>query len=312
MTFGLGSRKNSVISLGRANLEQKAAVSVTINQACPPLLEPAGPQNEGQTFRHLPHSLLSTLVEVITTGGARCRPTMRRCGPAAPAGTAWAGVGPAPLPPPLPVQPSPPPLRGLSVSTAWRTLAAWLEEASVSEVPGPPRRHTATSGPSKQTRRSPSCLLPPHSLCTLLAPCSRATLCPGEIVAPSPWNCLTCCKCHRTRRCRPTTCCPLWSSMPTRGRRASLEGWLSAEAVGSSAWVASGTCTKTVMERLRCLSCSSPVPDTLTNKRRFTWRLTSSPRSTPASRTRRTWTTISTMYVHFHRMWEELGKSLGS
>ena len=251
MTFALGSRKNSVISLGRANLEQKAAVSVTINQALPPLLEP-----------NLPHSLPSTLVEVTTTGGARCRPTLRRCGLAAPAGTAWAGVGPAPLPPPPPVQPAPPPLRGLSMSAAWRTLA-WLEEASVSEVPGPPRRHIATSGPSKQMKRSPSCPLPPHSLCALLALCSRATLRPGEIAAPSPWNCLTCCRCRRTHRCRPTTCCPLWRSMPTRGRRASLEGWRSAEAV---AW---GTFTKTVMERLRCPSCSSPVPDTLTNQQKF-------------------------------------------
>lgn len=178
-----------------------------------------------------------------------------------------------------------------------------MEEASVSEVPGPPHHHTATSGPSKQTRSSPSCLLLPRSLCTLLVLCSRATLCPGEIAAPSPWNCLTCCKCQRTGRCRPTTCCPLWHSMPTRGRRVSLEGWLSAEVVGSSAWAASGTCTKTVMERLLCLSCSSPVPDPLPNKRKFwshrvTWRLTFSPKSTPASKTKRTWTMISTMYVH--------------
>lgn len=203
------------------------------------------------------------------------------------------------------------------MSMAWQILAAWLEEASVSEVPGPPHRHTTTSGPSKQTRRSPSCLLLLRSLCTLLALCSRATLCPGEIAVPSPWNCLTCCKCHRTRRCRLTTCCPLWRSIPTRGRRASLEGWLSAETVGWSAWAASGTCTKTVMGRLRCLSCSRLVPDTRTNKQKFwsrrvTWRLTSSPRSTPASKTRRTWTTISTMYVHFKCTWGELGRSLSS
>lgn len=201
------------------------------------------------------------------------------------------------------------------MSMAWRTLAGWLEEASVSEVPGPPHRRTATSDPSKQTRRSPSCLLPPHSLCTLLALCSRATLCPEEIAAPYPWNCLTFCKYRRTHL---TTCCPLWRSMPTIGRRASPEGWLSAEAVGSSASAAaSGTCTKTVTERLRCLSCSSPVPDTPTNRRKLwsrrgTWQLTSSPRSTPASKTRKTWTTILTMYVHFHCMQEELGKSFSS
>lgn len=135
-----------------------------------------------------PHSLsvCSFQVEVTTTGVARVPPTLRPCGPVAPAGTAWedAGLSPPRLPPL--VRPSPPPLHGPSMATAWGVLAAWLEGVFVSGVLVPPRPRGATSTMSSKMRRSLSYLLPLFLFtpCTFLTLCSRDSLYPGGTAGP--------------------------------------------------------------------------------------------------------------------------------
>lgn len=126
-------------------------------------------------------SLPSTQVGVTTTGAAHCPPTIRPCGPVAPAGTAWAAVGPAPPPRPPPARPSPPPPPGLSTATAWALWAGWSEGAFASGVPAPLRLLTATSPISTRTRKSLSSLplSPLHNPSTLPTLCSRDILCPG-------------------------------------------------------------------------------------------------------------------------------------
>eukprot|EP00066_Takifugu_rubripes_P012893 XP_011602159.1 PREDICTED: LOW QUALITY PROTEIN: voltage-dependent T-type calcium channel subunit alpha-1I [Takifugu rubripes] len=146
MTFALGSRKNSVISLGRANLEQKAVYP--------------GYHNWGRPLPPHPQALWARRSSWNSLG--RCRPCSSSSPSASPAFT------PRPF-----------------------------YEYGLADLGG-------VVGGSLQ-----------------------------EIAAPSPWNCLIYYKCPHTWHRHPATCCPLWRSMFTKGRRASLEGWHSAAAVGS-------------------------------------------------------------------------------
>lgn len=155
---------------------------------------------------------LSIQVEVTTTGAAHCLPTIRPCGPVAPAGTAWEDAAPAPPRLPPLVRASPPPLQGPSTATAWGVLTEWMEGAFVSGAPVPLRPRAATSTTSTQTRRSPSSL-PPLLLRTLFTfptPCFRATSYPGGTAGLCRWSCPTCCRSRdpRTLFCRHTPRCP--------------------------------------------------------------------------------------------------------